>query len=515
MPVKEKIVKMKSQQKNDPKDTQSASIMKCKPESRSNEKAVLASSTSIPPELGSSDYNTNENMTAYIKQMTRIRDIILKHDGKVSLTCYTMHRVANVVAHFIDDIWTMRSIHVGSQPVNDAVDRPEDCSTAIYDICHRMGLLVSSKVLAITTHQNLSKTLTSKSQLKTANVQSPETLDPWQQVACINADFAEIHAIIDREMSASIEENETTEQPDGKSMPALCKLKIASMNMEVFTKYDAELKEVCNSTKFPAVPAVGMDNVPGKWIQSIKHAVKNPAIYNNFLERYDIEIELTRNDWHELTLAGNTAITLLKEGLSISSDNSYVAVHDRALSFEYILKFIDVIAEDLGISDMRKRYLAQITDTVPKLVCLKVNSSPVLKIVYMLDPRKSFREFERRASAEQVQDIKRIFRSEFDRYRLIYIEKMCVDPIFHKLIGLSEMQRFAREPTALGNCKVLHWWRSKANQYPVLSMMARDFLAVKANSRPIEKMLEADYIDSSKDPRGLGVKICLAEWSKV
>lgn len=68
--------------------------------------------------------------------------------------------------------------------------------------------------------------------------------------------------------------------------------------------------------------------------------------------------------------------------------------------------------KDTSITAMRKRYLTKILEAMRGSNIRKMRTSDFLKISFILDPRKSCRDFEKKASPEQVQETKRIFRCE-------------------------------------------------------------------------------------------------------
>lgn len=55
----------------------------------------------------------------------------------------------------------------------------------------------------------------------------------------------------------------------------------------------------------------------------------------------------------------------------------------------------------------------------------------------------------------------------------------------------------------------------RAKHYPVLSMLAKYFLDVKACRRFVDQMLDADYTTCFTSPQELAVEACLMAWSNV
>lgn len=68
----------------------------------------------------------------------------------------------------------------------------------------------------------------------------------------------------------------------------------------------------------------------------------------------------------------------------------------------------------------------------------------------------------------------------------------------------GELARYLLEPTAPGNADVLGWWRRRAEDYPHLGRVARDYLAIPATSVPSERAFStgADLITKKRGSLG-------------
>jgi hypothetical protein len=51
----------------------------------------------------------------------------------------------------------------------------------------------------------------------------------------------------------------------------------------------------------------------------------------------------------------------------------------------------------------------------------------------------------------------------------------------------SELDMYLKDPCAPPTCDILQWWRNHGDIYPVLSRIARDYLAIQASSIPSER----------------------------
>jgi hypothetical protein len=51
----------------------------------------------------------------------------------------------------------------------------------------------------------------------------------------------------------------------------------------------------------------------------------------------------------------------------------------------------------------------------------------------------------------------------------------------------SELDKYLKDPCAPPTCDILLWWQNHRDKYPVLSRIARDYLAVQASSIPSER----------------------------
>jgi hypothetical protein len=81
----------------------------------------------------------------------------------------------------------------------------------------------------------------------------------------------------------------------------------------------------------------------------------------------------------------------------------------------------------------------------------------------------------------------------------------------------SEMERYLGTPTADMNEDVLEWWKRHADDYPCLSRIARDYLAIPATSVPAERVFSggANLITNKRgslDEGTIQACLCLRSW---
>ncbi|TVU42204.1 hypothetical protein EJB05_08597, partial [Eragrostis curvula] len=105
---------------------------------------------------------------------------------------------------------------------------------------------------------------------------------------------------------------------------------------------------------------------------------------------------------------------------------------------------------------------------------------------------------------------KRKMEEEFARYRSIRKGRYIPD---------SELDAYLKEDfvRADENYEILSWWKTNANKYPVLSMMARDFLAIPFSTVSSESAFSLGGrllgdTRSSMTPETLEALVCGKDW---
>lgn len=83
--------------------------------------------------------------------------------------------------------------------------------------------------------------------------------------------------------------------------------------------------------------------------------------------------------------------------------------------------------------------------------------------------------------------------------------------------GETEYTRWIREKQAPKNTDVLKYWAAKQYEYPIISQMARDYLAIPATSAPSERVFSQgdDFLTKKRNrmaPDTLRYKLCLNSW---
>ena len=81
----------------------------------------------------------------------------------------------------------------------------------------------------------------------------------------------------------------------------------------------------------------------------------------------------------------------------------------------------------------------------------------------------------------------------------------------------NELERYLAEYPESRNTNIVAWWRSKQQQWPCLTQMARDYLAVPASSVPSEQVFsQAGHVLSKRrsrmEPETMGAVMCLKSW---
>lgn len=84
----------------------------------------------------------------------------------------------------------------------------------------------------------------------------------------------------------------------------------------------------------------------------------------------------------------------------------------------------------------------------------------------------------------------------------------------------DEIKRYESFPAVSDNTDVLLWWKSMSSQFPVLSKVARDLLAIPGSSASSERAFSAGGNMITKKRASLGTKTvqaaqCLRSWMKM
>lgn len=77
--------------------------------------------------------------------------------------------------------------------------------------------------------------------------------------------------------------------------------------------------------------------------------------------------------------------------------------------------------------------------------------------------------------------------------------------------------KLTKSSSILDNFDILSWWKTNANRYPVLSILARDVLAIQASTVASESAFSAggrvvDSFRSRLDPEMVEALICTKDW---
>jgi hypothetical protein len=86
-------------------------------------------------------------------------------------------------------------------------------------------------------------------------------------------------------------------------------------------------------------------------------------------------------------------------------------------------------------------------------------------------------------------------------------------------VGDDEIDDHLTGRSAAHNTDVLQWWKAHAGGHPLLSEMARDYLAIPATDAPVERAFSggADLVDDKRGSLGVGMiraSLCLRSWLK-
>lgn len=81
----------------------------------------------------------------------------------------------------------------------------------------------------------------------------------------------------------------------------------------------------------------------------------------------------------------------------------------------------------------------------------------------------------------------------------------------------TEVERYIMGPTAGGNIDPCSWWKTNESEYPILAMVARDWLAVPASSVPCEQLfsLAGNTVTKTRNclaPETAEALLCLKSW---
>jgi hypothetical protein len=160
----------------------------------------------------------------------------------------------------------------------------------------------------------------------------------------------------------------------------------------------------------------------------------------------------------------------------------------------------------------------------------------------MLDPRKKRRFFEIVWKEEhdylrKLNDLDSLFFVIFSKYDTNATCAPC-EPLdlktdeaktsFTKLFswnedemenGKPEIERYLKEPLLPESSDALHYWKSKKNLYPVLSVMARDFFGAQSSAVACEEVFSSgvDFVTPNRSrlsDESISHFLCLQYWWK-
>jgi len=99
------------------------------------------------------------------------------------------------------------------------------------------------------------------------------------------------------------------------------------------------------------------------------------------------------------------------------------------------------------------------------------------------------------------------------------LEEFLYDESEHAMVETNELERYMGEPLLkiVGEFDILAWWKNKREEYPILSQIVRDVMAVQVSTVASESAFSAagrvvDPYRSRLDPEMVQALICTKDW---
>jgi len=99
------------------------------------------------------------------------------------------------------------------------------------------------------------------------------------------------------------------------------------------------------------------------------------------------------------------------------------------------------------------------------------------------------------------------------------VEEFLYDASKPAMVESNELERYIAEPLLkiVGEFDVLAWWKNKREQYPILSQIVRDVMAIQVSTVASESAFSAagrvvDPYHSHLDPEMVQTLICTKDW---
>lgn len=304
------------------------------------------------------------------------------------------------------------------------------------------------------------------------------------------------------------------------------------------TQKREKFERLSRKLKMPvATPTI---DVPTRWNSSydmVEHAFQYRKVFDALCDDLPT-IKLSDEDWQEI----EELIAILKpfkEVTLLSSAQSYISISSCAYCYQFLLKAFESIAPIGSITssciDAARDKLIEYYDKMPVVGNLSI----------ILDPRYNVEFLKKHWDEEWIETAIEQLKGAYAAYELQYpIPPSETRQVEQPMPSTSKKRRLTLHSWESGDslvdedsvsidneivryialrrqkCDPLVWWKLNEQYYPILSKMARDYLAAQATSAPCERVFSggADLVTASRSSlSGENIRrtMCLKYWLRA
>lgn len=265
-------------------------------------------------------------------------------------------------------------------------------------------------------------------------------------------------------------------------------------------------------------------------------ATKSKSVYNKLAKDKDAsQYRISKDEW----TAMEKLVALLRPFKSVSTKqggSNYVSLGSTISSYQFLLSVLAKGEQQKAVPD------AAIVAAREKLTTYYDSMAIVGNIAAVLDPRYNLAFIRKHWKDEWVEDLLGQLRDAFNHYKKLFsndgAEKDSMRPQKRAKrdddhygsvdaweaesevqtgAADDEIERYTRLAKEPGQTNPLEWWKVHVSSYPILSRMARDYLATPSTSVPCERLFSSsgDMVTSQRaqlSPHNIRKAMCLKHW---
>ena len=460
----------------------------------------------------------------HLQKKDELKEKLQQLKSKYSITCdiwTSMNQLSffNFTIHYIDEQWTMQEGVIAFKFLEEEHDG-ERLARAMIEVLEDFG--ITERLLGVTA-DNASNNSTMMQHLEryyTKEHPSAGFSVVWNQIECMSHVINLGAQQILKEFKQPYDKDtyDVGSDSNDKMVTALSRLSFLVRKIRKSPKLRRLMKKVCEEKGVKdLIPIIDVRTRWNSTFDMLERAVKLKDVISDtiyaFRDNSMIALLLDAEDWTCMTELIDILVPLKEVTLitSLSSDS---------FSISHVLPLYNICIEHL--QESMKKY--KNTDDiyigmeagVNKLIHYYDNISPMVGIGLILNPTMKQDYLKEKLGWEDdwVESVKNNFQSAFAFYKKKLsalqnssstqedreTEKKDADVIYKNLLKRKrsstqgpaanteeEYVRYFNAPLAEPGSNVLAFWKANEYNYPVLSMMAKDYLTIQASSVPSER----------------------------